>query len=91
LWRLFYKLNIMPTDINVRSEIAQLKAKLETTYIELWDYIENTLNPIRNRLESRLRRRDKSQKKEEEDLKDLKPKKKGGLITPKQYKEYGFN
>lgn len=86
IWRLFYKIQIMPTNHNISQDIARLKADVETTYVELWDYLENTMKPIRSRLESRTRRRDRADKKEEiEDLK-IKPKK-GGIMTRSQLRK----
>lgn len=88
VWRLFHNLKVMPTNGNVKQELAKVKADVETTYLELWDYIENTMKPIRSRLEGRIRREKKS---DEKDLKGSGSKKSGGLMTPEQYKKYGFD
>jgi len=91
VWRLFYKMKIMPNNHNVSTGVAKLRADVETSYVEMWDYIEQTMKPIRSRLETRMRRDSKRDKKESEDLKEQESKKKGGLMSPSQYKEYGID
>lgn len=86
VWFLHWKIKNMPTNHNISQDIARLKADVETTYVELWDYLENTMKPIRSRLESRTRRRSQADKKEEEDLNVRKPKK-GGIMTRSQLKK----
>ncbi len=86
VWYLASKIKNMPSNFNISKDIARLKADVETTYVELWDYLENTMKPIRSRLESRTRRRDRAEKKEEEDLNVVKPKK-GGIMTRSQLKK----
>lgn len=86
VWYLYYKIKKMPTNSNISRDVSRLKADVETTYVELWDYIENTMKPIRSRLDSRRRRLQHAEKREEEDLNVVKPKK-GGIMTRSQLKK----
>jgi len=89
VWRLFYNGKKQPNNNKLGAEVARLKADIETSYVEVWDYIEQTMKPIRSRLETRARRDTRRDKQETEDLKDTETKKKGGLMRPSQYKDYG--
>lgn len=91
VWRLFHNMKIQPNNGNISIELKRLKAEIETSYVEMWDYLEQTMKPIRSRLETRMRRDKKRQEQESEDLKDEETKKKGGLMSPSQYKKYGID
>jgi len=88
VYRLFYNSRKNPNNNKLSAEVSRLKADIETSYVEVWDYIEQTMKPIRARLETRSRR---ELKKQSEDLKEPETRKKGGIITKAQYKEYGIN
>lgn len=69
---------------------AEYTAEVETGLAELWDYVEQTLAPIRNRLATRARK----EKEREEDLKGEFGSSKqgtGGILTPDKLKKYGIN
>jgi len=91
VWRLFYNGKKSPDNGKLSAEVKRLSADIETSYVEVWDYIEQTMKPIRSRLETRARREAKREKDEPEDLKEPETKKKGGIITKTQLKEYGFD
>jgi len=88
VWRLFYNGKKSPDNGKLSAEVKRLSADIETSYVEVWDYIEQTMKPIRSRLETRARR---EAKRESEDLKPMESNKKGGIITKAQYKQYGIN
>lgn len=85
LYRAFKK---VPHNGNLERQMKEVKADVETSFIELWDYIESTLSPLRMRLNTRLKRQEKS---EQQDLKDLETTKKGGIIRGSELKKYGID
>jgi len=87
VWRLFFRLNGEPRNQNLNLELKKLRVETDTAITELWDYAENTLTPIKKRFEMREQRKRGKAK----DLKDTESNKKGGLMTPQQYKEYGID
>jgi len=88
---LYFRFRHVPTNANVKNEVMKIKADQETSFLELWDYIESTLRPIRSRLETRIRRLRKSDEEDSEDLNTEIPKKKGGIIPRSELKKYGIH
>lgn len=85
LYRAFKK---VPHNGNLERQMKEIKADVETSFIELWDYIESTLSPLRHRLTTRMKRHEKQ---EEEDLKKSETLKKGGIIRSSELKYHGIN
>lgn len=81
----------MPHSHKLEAEQTKIRVDVETSFIELWDFVENTLTPLRARIGTRLKRHERAEKEKEEDLKKEESLKKGGLITPSQYKDYGIS
>ena len=60
------------------TDLKQMRVEHTTSRMELWDYIDNTLKPIKQRLATRATR-------EKESLEDQQTQKKGGIIPyPRQ-------
>ena len=87
IWRLFFRMNGEPRNQNLNLELKKLRVETDTAITELWDYAENTLTPIKKRFEMRERRTRGKAK----DLKEVETKKKSGLMTPEEYKQYGID
>ncbi len=64
---------------------AQLSEIIEVDRAEMWEHIEGTLKPLTARMKTRI------QRSEQQDLKDSKSLKKGGIIKGSRLKEYGFD
>jgi len=87
LYRAFKK---VPHNGNLERQMKEVKADVETSFIELWDYIESTLSPLRMRLNTRLKRQEKQEEIESEDLKVTESLKKGGIIKGSDLKKHGI-
>lgn len=71
----------MPNNKNLDIEQQKLRTDVETSFIELWDYVEGTLAPLRKKITTRVRRMHDAELKEEESLSRQETiKKKGGII-----------
>jgi len=92
VWYFYYKFKKQPSNHTMQSEVKKMQVDLDTSFMELWDYVENSIKPIRSRIESRLRRGESADKKEQEDLSMSETnKKKGGILTPAEAKKYGIH
>lgn len=91
-WHLYRNFKRVPHNGNLEREQQKLRTETESAFIELWDYVEGTLAPLRKKITTRVRRIREAEEREQEDLSMQETiKKKGGIITRKQLKEYGFN
>jgi len=89
---LHHKLRMMPTNHDANMEVKKIKADVDTSFLELWDYVDNSIKPIRSRVEARIRRSDRAEEKEQETLNTQETKKKkGGIIHRSSLKTYGIN
>lgn len=89
VWYLYRKFKLMPTNSDTNKQVVKMKTDLDTSFMELWDYVDNSIKPIRSRVEARIRRSDEALKKEEA-LKDQETSKKtSGIITRSQLKKDG--
>lgn len=90
-WYLYRTFKKIPHNGNLERDQQKLRTETESAFIELWDYVEGTLAPLRKKITTRVRRIQEAEDREQEDLKDTLPSKKGGLIPPREYKKYGIN
>ena len=91
-WYLYRCIKKMPNNQDTSMEVKKIKADVDTSFLELWDYVDNSIKPIRSRVEARIRRYDKAERKEAEDLNmQESKKKKGGIIKKSDLEHYGDN
>ena len=68
---------------------AHLSEIIEVDRTEMWEHIEGTLKPLTARMRTRISQAGKA---EEKELKSQETsKKKGGILTPAEYKKYGID
>lgn len=67
---------------NLRAEVAEVKAFVQVTRIELFEYLEKVMSPLAKRLAVRISR---EKKEEQEHLSSEEHVKKGGLMSPSQF------
>jgi len=92
VWYLYYKLKKAPSNQETNAQVKKMKVDLDTSFMELWDYVDNSIKPIRSRVEARIRRSEKAEEREQEHLNiEETKKKKGGIITRKDLQTYGNN
>jgi len=81
----------VPHNGNLARDVKKVQADVETSFLELWDYVESTLTPLRARLNTRVRRMDAEDKKQEDLSMQETKQKKGGILSPQEAKKYGIN
>lgn len=86
---LWYKVKNIPNNQDTNMQVKRMRADLDTSFLELWDYVDNSIKPIRSRVETRIRRSQEAERKQEDLLDNEKLKKKGGIISRSQLKKYG--
>jgi len=59
-------------------QVARLTTEVNTSLLELYDYVDAVLQPLNKRLATRMSREKVAKETEEED----EPKKKGGILAP---------
>lgn len=67
--------------LRMTKEVAKLRAELEVSSTELWEFMDGTLQPLSMRLSTRLKRQDK---KDQKDLSSEETTKRGGILSPNQ-------
>lgn len=91
-WYLWRYLKHIPHNGNLERDQQKLRTEVESSFIELWDYVEGTLAPLRKKITTRVRRIHEAEEREQETLNTQETKKKkGGIITNSQLKTYGIN
>ena len=89
-WYLYKTMKKVPNNQDTNAQVKKMKVDLDTSFMELWDYVDNSIKPIRSRVEARIRRSEAAELKEQEDLNMPETKKKtGGIIRKSQLKKYG--
>lgn len=88
-WHLYKSFKKIPHNTNLQRDQQKLRTETESAFIELWDYVEGTLAPLRKKITTRVRRIQEAEDREQEDLNTPEAKKKGGIITRSQLKKYG--
>lgn len=91
-WYLYRTFKHIPHNGNLERDQQKLRTETESAFIELWDYVEGTLAPLRKKITTRVRRIQEAEEREQETLNTQETiKKKGGIITNKDLKTYGIN
>lgn len=90
-WYLYRCFKKVPHNGNLERDQQKLRTETESAFIELWDYVEGTLAPLRKKITTRVRRIQEAEQKEQEDLSMPESKKKTGGILKKGLKSYGIN